>query len=829
MTLLHPALLLGLLLAAIPVVLHLLLRAKPKRLVFPALRLLQQRRIQNSRRMRLRQFWLMLLRVLLIAGLVLAVARPTLPPANYALTFPETLVLGALLACAIAVTLSLQHWWRRRAVSPTILEARTTYLRGGVGLATLVLCLLLVGWPYQRRIAAEITAPAPATIDNLPVAAVFVCDTSLSMAYQLGGERRLDTARSIVVDHLEHLPPGSTAGVLLADEDVPVVLSPDLVAVQNRLASLQLQTTSLRLNEQLRAAIQFQIDDRRRQLGAQTDVPESSRRDAMLREIYLLTDLARSAWTMDQSQSLATILKEHEWLSVYIIDVGVERPTNMGLTDIRLSSPTLRVGGSASLTAALRAQGSSAADAIVEFWVGDGATEPVKRDQQSVRLARDAAAAPDTDASAISAAAVEFQVQQATGTLLQGVLKIGSTDPWPYDDSAYLTLRVQEPLGVTVVAPDRATAGFFLEALAGLSTGGTSYRAQFVPVSDLAQTDLSQTSIVCLLNVPALSDPDWNRLHKFCSDGGGLLVCLGAFSSAGRSDGSGIDPSSYASEAAQTVLSFVPRASLKFSPVEHLDLRSVSHPFAERLKTLGVVTSLADVDFRRYWSGEGHANAITLGRWTGQAESPALTLREIGRGRTLLFASSVDSTAWSDWPRDWTFLAMIDEWLQLLSRQSQMPSLFVVGDPVEIPWEPSDPPRQYLLRQPGLTQSRLDVASDARELVLTDLRELGNYQIVEPGPQARVRSGFSLNLIAAEGDFTRLTAEELDQLLGEGRYGLARDVGQLERTVRSGRMGQEVSGLLLALLAGIFVLEQMAATYFYRPETTGPAPVARGT
>ena len=43
MTFLQPLLLGGLLLAAIPVVIHLILRQKPKRLPFPAFRFLQER------------------------------------------------------------------------------------------------------------------------------------------------------------------------------------------------------------------------------------------------------------------------------------------------------------------------------------------------------------------------------------------------------------------------------------------------------------------------------------------------------------------------------------------------------------------------------------------------------------------------------------------------------------------------------------------------------------------------------------------------------------------------------------------------------------------
>ncbi|MGD9857587.1 MAG: BatA domain-containing protein, partial [Planctomycetaceae bacterium] len=103
MSLLHPAILYGLGLAAIPVILHLLLRQKPRKLLFPALRLIQNRRKQNVRRMRIRHLLLLLLRVAVIAAIVIAIARPSVPAADYSLSFSETLTLLGVIAAAVAV------------------------------------------------------------------------------------------------------------------------------------------------------------------------------------------------------------------------------------------------------------------------------------------------------------------------------------------------------------------------------------------------------------------------------------------------------------------------------------------------------------------------------------------------------------------------------------------------------------------------------------------------------------------------------------------------------------------------------------------------------
>jgi hypothetical protein len=76
--LVHPYMLVGLVLAGVPVLLHLILRPRPKILRFPAFRFLRQQHMSNRRRLRLQHLLLLLLRMAVIAGLCLALARPRL-------------------------------------------------------------------------------------------------------------------------------------------------------------------------------------------------------------------------------------------------------------------------------------------------------------------------------------------------------------------------------------------------------------------------------------------------------------------------------------------------------------------------------------------------------------------------------------------------------------------------------------------------------------------------------------------------------------------------------------------------------------------------------
>src|SRR5262249_40121740 len=76
MTFIFPLMLGGLILAGIPVLVHLIMRQKPKHLLFPAFRFLLQRHHTNQRKLRLRHILLLTLRILLISAISLALARP---------------------------------------------------------------------------------------------------------------------------------------------------------------------------------------------------------------------------------------------------------------------------------------------------------------------------------------------------------------------------------------------------------------------------------------------------------------------------------------------------------------------------------------------------------------------------------------------------------------------------------------------------------------------------------------------------------------------------------------------------------------------------------
>ena len=77
MTFANPLLLSGAALVALPIVLHLIMRQRPKHFEFPALRFVRRRHDVNQRRLRLRHLLLLALRVAAILFLAVAMARPS--------------------------------------------------------------------------------------------------------------------------------------------------------------------------------------------------------------------------------------------------------------------------------------------------------------------------------------------------------------------------------------------------------------------------------------------------------------------------------------------------------------------------------------------------------------------------------------------------------------------------------------------------------------------------------------------------------------------------------------------------------------------------------
>ena len=805
MTFLNSAILAGVVAIAIPVILHFLLRQKPRRLTFPALRLIEQRRRQNVRRMRLRHFWLMLLRMLVVGGLVFALARPSLPPANYSLNGFELTTLLLVITGAIACYFLLLRRWKP-ALQPFQFEERRSSLRGWMTGGTLAALALVVGCPYEQRIAGEIKDPTPAKPLDLPVSGVMVFDASLSMGYQQEGETRLDVARKIALRHLEELPLGSRIAVADNATDHPVNFQSSLHAAQSRLTALEVQSVIDSLEERLRDALRAQEDDRKRIALELGDANGS--RDRYVRRIYLFTDLAASGWKSGANR-LQAELEKATGINLYVIDVGEEVPQNGAVTEVILSRERIAAGGDLIVSAVVNANGLPPGDQTLELLLTGAGGSTAKHGQVTVKVD------PGTPVRC------EFPVLTGVaGPLVHGEVRIAGADPLEFDNVRYFSASVTAAPKVLVISTDKADANELMVALAPFDEQNAA-RNRFLPVflnaNRIREADLSQYAAVCLVNVRRLADEEWYQLGKFVENGGGLAVFLGDEQ---------IESPNYNRAQAQ---SFLP-ATL-FAHVPQNDFRFVvddrQHAVFWKFRQYESYGSWAimenDVWVSRFWQVEPAEGASVIASYTNPERSPAILDRVHGRGRTLMATTAINlpenyRLRWSNLPdpllSDWFFVAFAEQITEYVSRFTESRHNYVAGETPLIPLDPQPVERQFLLREPPVKQYPVKAGANEATLTIPPPRSLGHYDVVTSA-NSPAFAGFSVNGSPAESDLTRLTEQQLDDLLGKENYQRARSIEELQDDISAADLGQEVYPFLLMLLVVVFVGEHLVANWFY--------------
>ncbi|MCG6156116.1 BatA domain-containing protein [Rubinisphaera margarita] len=825
MSVLHPALLFGLALAAIPIVLHLLMRARPRKLDFPALRLLNNIRKQSVQRMRLRHLGLLLLRILVLVLIVLAVARPTLPAANYALTSSELFrLIGVGVLCAGAWWAG-RRYWVSEAKQKHAQRYRETWLNAGTIAAILLLALLLVGWPYQRRVAAELTSPEGPRQLNVPVAGVLLFDLSASMSYQHENQNRLEVARRLALQQIEALPGGSK--VTLADngELRPLKFLNEIRAAETRLQKangLTLRDRALSLNDVVLSAIQLQAEDRA-QILEENSATDAS--DRYVREIYIYTDRFSSAWNLDEAERLKAEMERLPWLRLYIIDVGVEGGTNYGLSNVSLSRERVVEGSLVRVSAEIINQSRTAENCLIELYLDDGTGSLIKRDQKIVEVE------PDQ----VGQITMSFPAQGRG--VFQGELRLAKSDPLSVDNAVAFSAFV-EPREVIWIVSDRPDEAFvWQQALAPrplVERNAHQYEVSVLPSSQLnrslEQTNGPRPGVIYLLNVARLSEGTWERLEQFARTGGGLGVILGS---------TRVDQVNYQDYAQPRWLPGQLKVHSRATPSARLEVSRPDHPVFRYLDQLNALALFTSAEVHRYWKIEPAVESSVLARFTDDERTPAVIARGVGRGQSMIISTAVDLADaaqlknWSELARmGWIYAAWADQTTRFLAGDLESPLNRTVGAPVFLDIPPETAQQKALLRMPGLRQEQIAVPLRSKGLVISTSQPeeqggstaetnqnlvgmVGNYRLLFPGTDIP-GYGFSLQLPDQETSLSRLSVSELDELFGEGRWQLSRSFSELERSVLLGRIGIEAYPMLMTLLLVFFISEHLVANLFYR-------------
>jgi Aerotolerance regulator N-terminal len=621
--------------------------------------------------------------------------------------------------------------------------------------------------------------------EDSPIAAALVFDNSLRMTYVHENETRIEQARELALWLLERLPTDAPVTVIDRASRYGGRES-DKGSAELRLERLEASSVVRPLEDALRDAVDW--------LRLQTDHRG---------EIYVFTDLASVDWSSDALSAFKSRLDEVPGASVYLLDVGVERPHNLALGALRLSNQELSPGSLLQIDTELSAMGpgESQQDFTVELLTLDSTGGSQNRGQQVVKAA-DGEAAP-----------IEFSLSGLPLGSHQGFVRIVADDPLHVDDVRYFTVEVRQPRKVLLLGVRSGDTLFLQEALAPASAAGV-LKSHFVCESrtfaELDNTPLADFDAVCLVDPTELTPTAWQALTDYVHAGGGLGIFLGRHAKR--------DP--FNEPAPQQLLP----AKLRWQSRDATYLRptATEHPALHELAELGDAVPWSEFPVFKYWELESPADDVFVLAPFANGQ-PAIVQRRVGAGRVITMTTPVSDPAYDEpWnilptgPDPWPFLALANGLAEYLVGASNERLNYQAGQTAILPLSVSEQVSSYVLDIPGAAPVRQTLTPGQQDLSVSSTEALGNYRIRAGGRDGRLDRGFSVNCSPAVSELARIDFSVIADALGKDRVQLARTRSEIEVRVGQGRVGSELFPSLIVAMAIVLGIEQLLANRFYR-------------
>ncbi|HOF17368.1 MAG TPA: PA14 domain-containing protein [Phycisphaerae bacterium] len=632
MTFLESIMLLGLAAVSVPVIIHLLNRHKAKVVEWGAMRFLLDSLAIRNRRILVEEIILLVLRSLLVALLVLAMARPFLPSTS---VIPWPIVLPALLAAAVCAAIAGAMWnFRRR---------RWILLGIAGGLVAISAALSIVEQVLQHR-----RWRAGGGAKDV----VIVLDASMSMKRVVGDKTQFQRALGEVREAIQACQPSDSIGLILAGSvprrltDSPTADRKDLQALLSDERLVAPTDGSLRVPDALNAAAEL-----------------LAKGHNAGKKIVLVTDGQSVGWDVRNqarwdylAKSLRGFLHPPQVIC-RVLDMP-EGFRNLAVTDIALSH---RVVG-------------PDRPVFLDVQIANTGTTPMPA--ASLELVLDDGQVVQREVGEIASGAVEtvrFEHRFTRSGPNQLTARLRANDELPADDALVRVVNVISRLPALVVdgspspRPLEGAGEFLRYALSPEEDGGSvagegdEEDVPFLIEPDVIDAlnlttveDLDKYRLVVLANVPRLPAAFAARLEHFVRRGGGLLIAAG-----GR-----IETSFYnlwTGPAGEPVCpaKLGERKTHTEAPAR-LAIATFNHP-ALALMADASKSDAAAAAVTSYWTVTTDAADPSV-RIAAQLETgdPFLVERHLGRGFVMLSTEALDGRD-SNLPRLKCFVSLVQE------------------------------------------------------------------------------------------------------------------------------------------------------------------------
>jgi hypothetical protein len=431
------------------------------------------------------------------------------------------------------------------------------------------------------------------------------------------------------------------------------------------------------------------------------------------RRIVLISDFQASGW----NQAKATFKLSSD-IQLQTFDVGGNNPAaNVAVTRVDAHGLVFGQKYLENLSVQVGNFGDTPRDRLaIDFQINDQTVE--KRE--------------------VSLNASETKVVEFTGfNLTEGanrcVVEVGSGD-FPADNKFYFTIRRDAPAKALIVesASRGRSDSFYLQSALSLNDA-LPFSFTVKSAGGVDPSGVAENSLVILNDAGPLSGALSESLKKFVEAGGQLIVSAGPHT----------DANSF-NEPLRTILPVSLGDAVQTKPGEGLALTNIKfdHPIFEIFRESG---RLAAARVFGYLRSDAKSNANVLARF--EDGSPALVEANAGKGRVLLFTSSL-GPSWNDLALTPLYLPFVHQMIRYAGSREEG-SWYGLGQTFRVAKESKgDPPAVDSPDGVRLTENRLTPDGD---LLITG-RQPGFYRLRYP----QHPDFAAVDLDAAEGDFTKL-------------------------------------------------------------------------
>jgi hypothetical protein len=834
MTFTFPLLLGGLLAIGIPIALHLLLRQKPKTILFPAFRFLVKRHKRNLTKLRLRHLLLLALRVLLFAVMVLALAQPKVKdnpwslPTDQAVSAVFVFDTSASMGYTVGVSQDRLKDAKKRAIEllqllpanseivaldsaePGAPISKNDWLTREKAAERIdLLTVQPASSPVTMRLADAVKLlgkiaddkKEPERSKRARVLCVFSDRTKA--AWDLQQRKNLQTLCNQVPPAFERLAAvreGITELLQLLPElrqKLPLAASADFPeqVLADRLQKLQERIPQLRADDYPDAEASSLLTvarGKQQDLLALLDKPgENLGEDAKVYRDKL-------------QKALHASLRNSAGFTSFYIDVGVEQPSDLAVLDLQLvpheTGSKLRVelqatGEEFQPTLNVLIDGMSVAQAAIPI-------KPGKRE------------------------AVEFDVPDKllVADLHQAKVFVQSSDSLPINNSRYLTYAVRKML-LLADDPEDREAKLWQRAIQANTFGAALFSCDILRPTAINALDGYDAVFLCSLKAP--SEALWAQLKEYVLKGHGVGILPPVDS-----------VEAYQSAAAQEILPAKLTARHRVAKAQGADWNwdddiykhSLLQPFKEWRQIIPPPDIFAEPrGAQQYWKVEPRPNQSQVLVRYAESNDPAVLERTVDRkkgrpGRVLLLTTPPGLPEWNNYREGQAsfYVILAGRTAAYLTGDLDRQALNFLSSSsgVLVPVPPRLQAESYKLYRESGSLAATFVTNVTAEAHFNEARaqqaaEPGNYKLGDDGGVAR----FSVNLPAAESDLSRTPVSQIEAVLGHDAVLAVEARTDLQEAMR-GHISNpwELFPVLMVVLLVVLAVENLLANRFYRRE-----------